>query len=209
VSEAGSSRQERRKATTRARIAVAADELFAAQGYAATSMDDIATAADVALRTIYLHFDSKAAVLLAYFDEWVDAFTDAIIARPADEPVGASVEAALRELEAEGWAGKSIAESSGAHPILGFLGEGPPEIAGHILHRWVLAQNRIAEDAVARGGYPPGALEPRARAAAVFASWLATMLAFEDGHRGSGLPTDLSDHAAGAAIARLISGGSV
>lgn len=48
-----------------------------------------------------------------------------------------------------------------------------------------------------------------ARAAVVFASWLATMLAFQDGYRGSGLPDDLGDHAAGAEIARLISRGSI
>jgi hypothetical protein len=45
----GSTRQERRKAQTRARIAVAANELFAANGYEMTSMDDISTAADVGL----------------------------------------------------------------------------------------------------------------------------------------------------------------
>lgn len=205
----GLTRQERRKATTRARIALAANALFAANGYAATSMDDISAAADVGLRTIYLHFESKAAVLLAYFDEWVEAFTDEIIARPVDEPVADSVDAALRALEAAGWAQQSLAESSGAHPILGFLSAGPPEIAGHILHRWVLAQDRIAEDVVARGAHDPGSLVPRARASVVFASWLATMLAFQDGHHGSGLPDDLADHAAGVEIARMIARGSI
>ncbi len=205
----GPTRQERRKATTRARIAVAANELFATKGYAATSMEDISDAADVGLRTIYLHFESKAAVLLAYFDEWVDAFTNEIIARPADEPVAESVAAALQALAAAGWAEKSLDQASEAHPILGFLSAGPPEIAGRILHRWVLAQDRIAEHAVARDVSVPGALEPRARAAVVFASWLATMLVFQDGHRGSGLPGDLGDHAAGVEIARMMTRGSL
>lgn len=205
----GPTRQERRKATTRARIALAANELFSTKGYGATSMEDISTAADVGLRTIYLHFESKAAVLLAYFDEWVEAFTDEIIARPVDEPVAESVGAALGALAASGWAEKSLDQTSEAHPILGFLSAGPPEIAGHILHRWVLAQDRIAEDVVARGTYGSGALEPRARAAVVFASWLATMLAFQDGHRGSGLPEDLGDHSAGTEIARMITRGSI
>ena len=37
-------------------------------------MEDISVAADVAVRTIYLHFDSKAAVLLTGFDDWLDDF---------------------------------------------------------------------------------------------------------------------------------------
>lgn len=66
-----------RKAQTRQRIIRAADQLFATKGYVGTSMEDISIEADVAIRTIYLHFDSKAAVLLAYFDAWLDELLDA------------------------------------------------------------------------------------------------------------------------------------
>ena len=204
-----STRQERRKAQTRAKIAAAANELFAERGYAATSMDDIAERADVAMRTIYLHFESKAAVLLAYTDDWIVAFTDAVLARPADEPVGAAVEAALRELQATGRSARSLAEAPTAHPVIELLGSGPVDISGHILHTWTAAQDRIAADAAQRGGYAPGALEPRARAAAVFASWVATVLAFRDAYARGGLAGDLSDHDAGARIARMFSEGSL
>ena len=48
---------------TRARICAAAQELFLADGYAATSMRAIASAAGVAEKTVYLQFATKSAVL--------------------------------------------------------------------------------------------------------------------------------------------------
>src|SRR4029077_7649472 len=46
-------------------IVLAALELFTRYGYRKTSIDDIARAAQVAKRTVYLHFENKAAVFLA------------------------------------------------------------------------------------------------------------------------------------------------
>src|SRR6266853_2890985 len=46
-------------------IMLAALELFTRYGYRKTSIDDIAQAAQVAKRTVYLHFENKAAVFLA------------------------------------------------------------------------------------------------------------------------------------------------
>jgi AcrR family transcriptional regulator len=46
-------------------ILLAALELFTRFGYRKTSIDDIARAAQVAKRTVYLHFENKAAVFLA------------------------------------------------------------------------------------------------------------------------------------------------
>jgi AcrR family transcriptional regulator len=50
---------------TRARILAAARELFEAKGYTATSMNAIAAAAGVALKTVYVAFGSKAGLLRA------------------------------------------------------------------------------------------------------------------------------------------------
>src|ERR1700732_929962 len=49
-------------------IVLAALELFARFGYRKTSIDDIAKAAQVAKRTVYLHFENKAAVFLAILE---------------------------------------------------------------------------------------------------------------------------------------------
>ncbi len=49
-------------------IVLAALELFTRFGYRKTSIDDIAEAAQVAKRTVYLHFENKAAVFLAILE---------------------------------------------------------------------------------------------------------------------------------------------
>jgi len=57
------------RAVTRAKLLNSALELFATRGYAATSVDAIADAAGVSAGLLYHHFDSKAAVLNAIFEQ--------------------------------------------------------------------------------------------------------------------------------------------
>ena len=54
---------------TRAKLLNAALALFADRGYAATSVDAIAEEAGVSAGLLYHHFDSKAAVLSAIFEQ--------------------------------------------------------------------------------------------------------------------------------------------
>jgi AcrR family transcriptional regulator len=56
-------RQERRKSRTRQAIQAAALELFAQRGYRETTIKDIAERADVAPRTVTLHFPAKEELL--------------------------------------------------------------------------------------------------------------------------------------------------
>jgi len=56
-------RRERRKLEVRARIYSVARELFAKQGFEATTVDEIARVADVAPATFFNHFQSKQALL--------------------------------------------------------------------------------------------------------------------------------------------------
>ena len=57
------------RAVTRAKLLNSALELFASRGYAATSVDAIAEAAGVSAGLLYHHFDGKAAVLNAIFEQ--------------------------------------------------------------------------------------------------------------------------------------------
>ena len=57
------------RAVTRARLLNAALELFAAKGYSAASVDAIAETAGVSAGLLYHHFDGKAAVLNAIFEQ--------------------------------------------------------------------------------------------------------------------------------------------
>lgn len=56
-------RRERRKLEVRSRILAAARELFGKHGFEATTVDEIARAADVAPATFFNHFQSKQALL--------------------------------------------------------------------------------------------------------------------------------------------------
>ncbi|MFI7705535.1 helix-turn-helix domain-containing protein [Nonomuraea sp. NPDC049480] len=53
---------------TRRRIIDAARELFLRQGYASTTLDQIAATAGVAVQTVYFHFGNKATVLKEIID---------------------------------------------------------------------------------------------------------------------------------------------
>jgi len=54
---------------TRARILAAAIELFRRNGFAQTTMREIAGEAEVALGAAYYYFDSKDAIVLAFYDQ--------------------------------------------------------------------------------------------------------------------------------------------
>ena len=64
-------RRERNKAEKRRRIAEAAAALFAAQGYARTTTQQIAAAADVADGTIFRYASTKPELLLMVMNEQV------------------------------------------------------------------------------------------------------------------------------------------
>ena len=64
-----SPRRREQAAATRRAILEAAQRLFEEQGYAATSVSDIAKAAGVALKTVYVGFDTKAGLLRVLWDE--------------------------------------------------------------------------------------------------------------------------------------------
>lgn len=61
-------RRARRSARTRRAILDAAGALFADRGYAATTIEAIAHAADVSVETVYARFGNKRALLAAYVD---------------------------------------------------------------------------------------------------------------------------------------------
>src|SRR5215211_8027629 len=60
-----SARRRQQAAATRREILQAAQRLFEGQGYAATTMAAIAAEAGVALKTVYLAFETKSGVLRA------------------------------------------------------------------------------------------------------------------------------------------------
>jgi AcrR family transcriptional regulator len=75
--------RERKKRRTRESIAAAAHRLFVEHGYHATTLPDIAEAADVSTRTIFAYFPSKEDILFSGLAETIDDLAQALAHRPA------------------------------------------------------------------------------------------------------------------------------
>jgi len=84
-----------RSERTRAALRRAALARFLAQGVEATTVEQIADDAGVTVRTFYRHFATKHDLLFADYDAGLHWFRQALAGRPADEPVIASVQAAI------------------------------------------------------------------------------------------------------------------
>lgn len=204
-----SSRQERRKAATRANILRAADKLFSRHGYAEISIEDIADEADVAVRTIYLHFPSKAGVMLAHFDSWLDAFVAGVLERPHDERAADTMRAVIAKLEADGWENRKEGDHSRPHPMMEHLVAGSLDIAGHVLQQWIRAQTAIVKDMRERGNYAADSLVPQARASALFAAWMATVTAINAHYEGAPLSDEVTTNGLAQAMVDMLVGGSL
>lgn len=89
----GPGRRERKKAQTRATIATAALELFLARGFDDVGIREVAERADVAVATVFAHFESKEALV---FDEDDDVIAS-LLAAVTDRAEGTSPLSALRE----------------------------------------------------------------------------------------------------------------
>jgi AcrR family transcriptional regulator len=85
VVEAASGLRERKKARTREAIIDAALDLFGRKGFEATTIEDIAAAADVSPRTFFRYFDSKVDLVMAHNEAHGDKIGPLMAARPASE----------------------------------------------------------------------------------------------------------------------------
>jgi AcrR family transcriptional regulator len=63
--------RERKKEAYRTRILMAAETLFRENGFRATSMDAIASSADVSRKTLFNYMPSKQAVIIALMDKFI------------------------------------------------------------------------------------------------------------------------------------------
>jgi AcrR family transcriptional regulator len=77
--------RERKKARTHEAIVDAALDLFERKGYEATTVEDIAAAADVSPRTFFRYFDSKQDVVLAKNHDKTEGLGALVAARPPEE----------------------------------------------------------------------------------------------------------------------------
>ena len=156
--------RERKKQRTREQIVEAAMRLFAERGYHATTIADIATAADVAPRTFFAHFPSKEAVVFHDVDRDLEGLAAALRDRPPGET---AFDALRRWIDAmfDRW----LAEEDEAllRKRLCSEDEGLANFEGGIMARiQELLHEAIADDL----GEPRDALRPRLVTAAAIAT---------------------------------------
>ena len=94
--------RERKKEQTRRTIEEAAFRLFEQRGYQATTVADIAEAADIAPRTFFAYFPSKEAVVFGDFDETFGTLEDRLRERPDGETTFDGLRVWIHELVGRG-----------------------------------------------------------------------------------------------------------
>jgi AcrR family transcriptional regulator len=159
--------RERKKQRTREQIVEAAFRLFAERGFQATTVADIAAAADIAPRTFFAYFPSKEAVVFHDFDELFSTMKETIESRPEGET---AIDALRRWLENTMPAHHDETPDEQLRRRM-CLDE--PALAAHQQHL-ILGLEEILRVGIARDlGQPPDALQPRLVAAAAVAAFQA------------------------------------
>ena len=87
MEESTLSRREENKQRTRSALERAAAQLFAEQGFGATTVRDIAAAAGVGERTFFRYFPSKEDLVLQEVRDLLPGLMRAVRERPAEEPL--------------------------------------------------------------------------------------------------------------------------
>ncbi|MDH2342820.1 TetR/AcrR family transcriptional regulator [Bradyrhizobium sp. SSUT77] len=87
--------RERKLQETRGRLTRAAMALFLERGFEATTIDDIAAAADVSRRSFFHYFASKEDVVAAWQEGAAAALVTEVVARPAGETMLTAAENAI------------------------------------------------------------------------------------------------------------------
>ena len=146
----------KKKAQTRSTLQETALRLFQERGFAAVSVDEIATEANVSRSTFFRYFGSKEAVLLGDRDESGDVFLSHL-ARPGSGPLLKAFEEALLELTRHA-AAEDVLDK---HRMVSDLLRSDPALRGHRLteqERWLDA---MAHAFAQRGGRDDPNLEDR------------------------------------------------
>ena len=86
--------QRRRREATRLEITEAATTLFLEQGFDATTVEQIASAAGISLRTFYRYCDSKGDVLTPVLVTGGDRFVELVVGAPAERPLAEVIRSA-------------------------------------------------------------------------------------------------------------------
>ena len=152
--------RERKKLRTRLAVRREAFRLFEQQGYANTTVDQIAEAADISPRTFYRYFGIKDALLLS--DDQISPIVEAFAAAPRE----LSLVAAYRHAVAEVFGALTPEEREDAAAGQRLMYE-IPEARGLVYTEYVRLIDLIADAAAQRLDDPGDELERRVVAGAI------------------------------------------
>jgi AcrR family transcriptional regulator len=162
--------RERKKQQTRQAIHEAAMRLFAERGFEATTIADIAAAADIAPRTFFAYFPSKEEAVFPKFELAIEEFSQ----RLSERPPGTTAIEVLRD-----WlhtAAKEHMPDPEMMKLEARLRRDSPTVAACDLRHRDQFEKRLAEAVAEDLDEQPGALRPRIVAGAA----VAALQAFED-----------------------------
>jgi AcrR family transcriptional regulator len=160
MEEATAGLRERKRERTRRVIADAALELFDRQGFHATTIPQIAAAADVSPRTVSGYYPAKEDLAFPDADERIGALERRLRSRPPGETTAETLQRWLPELLSED------APHADEHRRRRAVIDADEELRAYE-HRFLArAQTALTEAFAADLGVAPDALEPRMAAAA-------------------------------------------
>lgn len=93
--------RERKKARTRRTIEAAALDLFERSGFYGVTIDEIASAADIAPRTFFHYFGTKEQVVLAELEARLGRVVAGLAGRPTDESPWSALRSTFMEVAAD------------------------------------------------------------------------------------------------------------
>jgi len=165
--------RERKKARTRAAIRAHALRLFREQGYDATTVDQIAEAADVSPSTFFRYFPTKEDVVLQ--DDFDLLAIDAFEAQPANLPPVAAFRAAAQQAFAALGEDELATLRETAKLTLTV-----PEIRARAMDEFVRTIEVIAEAVARRSGRDPNDFGVRTLAGAIVGVIMAATMPWQD-----------------------------
>jgi mycofactocin system transcriptional regulator len=153
--------------TSREEIAGVAFELFARQGFARTTVDEIAREVGVGRRTIFRYFPSKNDMVWGDFDRATERMREQLAAAAPQQPMMA----ALRQAAI---ASNRVAanEEAGLRMRMTLVVRNPP-LQGHLMVRYAAWRRVVAEFAAERLGCRHDELLPQAVAHAALGTSIA------------------------------------
>lgn len=145
--------RERKRQQTRERLTRTAMALFLERGFEATTLDDIAAAADISRRSFFHYFASKEDVVFALQEESITALVAAVAARPANESMLTAAENAIAAMAGKLEPGEAI--------TMACLKRDNPALRARDQIKYEKLERALAEALSKRAGDPTDSIQAR------------------------------------------------